>query len=397
MSQAGYLHQTATGWVVVLRVAGERFKYGPREDARLRGTRKQAEEWAARKNTELHDAARRKAAGLRAEVRFSELVADYQEQELPGLAPGTRRTYTGCLEVMRRYFDQRGNPKLEDIHAQQIKQYLSWRRANRQPHSAGDKKRRTTKAEGQRLHPRTVAKDWAILHALFRFADQMEYREGNPVARVPAPKADPHAPVLLTDSQYEALLRECERYPMLWLYVLTLGETAMRGPSEARWIRWEDVDLAGGFIAIVSGRDGHRTKTGKSRFCPMTARLHEAMREHFARYRLAARSPWIFFHVADGSHHRAGAQIADDSFRGALMSAAARANLPPDWRPHDLRHGKITGWLAGGNSPVLVKEAVGHSDLRTTMRYTHLVKTDLRALVEPKAAPPAAQGDARGA
>jgi integrase len=32
---------------------------------------------------------------------------------------------------------------------------------------------------------------------------------------------------------------------------------------------------------------------------------------------------------------------------------------------------------------VLVKEALGHADLRTTMGYTHLAKEHLRALVAP--------------
>ena len=49
--------------------------------------------------------------------------------------------------------------------------------------------------------------------------------------------------------------------------------------------------------------------------------------------------------------------------------------------PHDLRHRRITKWLAEGKSAVLVKEAVGHADLRTTMGYTHLAKEHLRSLV----------------
>jgi site-specific recombinase XerD len=50
---------------------------------------------------------------------------------------------------------------------------------------------------------------------------------------------------------------------------------------------------------------------------------------------------------------------------------------------HDLRHRRATAWLAEGRSPVLVKEALGHADLRTTMGYTHLAKEHLRALVAP--------------
>lgn len=32
-----------------------------------------------------------------------------------------------------------------------------------------------------------------------------------------------------------------------------------------------------------------------------------------------------------------------------------------DFRPHDLRHRRVTTWLAGEKNPVHVKEAMGHS------------------------------------
>jgi site-specific recombinase XerD len=70
--------------------------------------------------------------------------------------------------------------------------------------------------------------------------------------------------------------------------------------------------------------------------------------------------------------------------RVALYAAAKRAKLPADFRPHDLRHRRVTTWIAEGQNPVHVKEAMGHSDLRVTMGYTHLAKEHLRALVEDR-------------
>ena len=66
----------------------------------------------------------------------------------------------------------------------------------------------------------------------------------------------------------------------------------------------------------------------------------------------------------------------------AIKSAAKRAELPEHFRIHDLRHRRVTKWLAEGKGAVLVKEAVGHSSLSTTLGYTHLVKEHLRPLVE---------------
>jgi site-specific recombinase XerD len=116
----------------------------------------------------------------------------------------------------------------------------------------------------------------------------------------------------------------------------------------------------------------------------MTPRLHAAMRDHFARFRFARyrgkRTAWVFHH--DHDHHKciAGERIKN-LFHG-YKAAAERAKLNKALRQHDLRHRRVTTWLAAGKSAPLVQRAMGHSDLRTTMGYAHLNPEDLRPLVE---------------
>jgi site-specific recombinase XerD len=45
----------------------------------------------------------------------------------------------------------------------------------------------------------------------------------------------------------------------------------------------------------------------------------------------------------------------------------------------------VTKWLAEGRSAVLVRDAMGHADLETTMNYTHLAREHLTALVDAPA------------
>lgn len=256
--------------------------------------------------------------------------------------------------------------------------YLTWRRNQRR---AGKHR----KPSSEPVSNRTLQKDRAVLHRLFDFADRLELRDGNPVARVEQPNADPRTPVLLSDEQYEKLLKACEPKPQLSLYALALalGETGGRCISEILHLKWEYVDLAGGFIEIRAGEDGHRSKSGKSRFVPMTARLQAAMKAHAARCRFAQYhgkpSPWVFHHERDRRGCVAGERVK--SMRHAFDSAAAAAGIPDAFHRHDLRHRRATSWLAAGANPVHVKEALGHSDLRTTMGYTHLSKEHLRSLV----------------
>jgi integrase/recombinase XerC len=222
-------------------------------------------------------------------------------------------------------------------------------------------------------------------------------RAGNPVSRVTAPKAEKRTPVILDADQYAGLLEACQDRPMLSLYVTTLGEAGVRCDSEALHLRWEDVDLEEGFLWIASGRDGHRTKSGKGRWVPMTPKLRQAMREHFARFRFATyngqRTPWVFHHTTTRRRADAGQRIG--VLRRAFEGAVGRAKLPADIHQHDLRHRRVTTWLAAGGDAVKVKEAMGHADLRTTMDYTHLVRDNLRSLVEEVRASPV--GIERGA
>lgn len=374
----GHLTRRGNGWRYIVRVNGTRHTFGPRSEPVLRlfKTRNEVEEWAWAKLDELKEAAKREAEDRPETIRFSELIERFREQELPTLAPGTQDAYEDTLKPIEEFFvEGEGDPTVDRIRRRDIKGYLSWRRVNRR----GGK-------SGKPLSNRTLNKDRAVLHRIFRWADEdLEVREGNPVARVNALKVDGHDPTILSDEEYDRLLAECRKSgPMLGLYALVLGETGVRAYSEALWLRWEDVDLDGGFLKVASGRDGHRTKSGKARWVLMTRRLRDAMREHFARFRLVTyegeRSPWIFHHRRRRRGAAAGERVKD--YRTSFDTAAERAKLPDGFRRHDLRHRRVTTWLGEGKSPALVQEAMGHSDPRVTAAYTHLSREHLLDLVE---------------
>jgi len=214
------------------------------------------------------------------------------------------------------------------------------------------------------LSARTIQRDHAILHAIFPLAERREYRPGNPVRLAKSPKADAHNPVILTADQYEALLRECERNPMLALYALVLGEAGLRCESEALWLQWPD--MKDGFLEIVSGRNEHRTKSGKSRRVPLSPRLAAALRSHAAQFRLGG-GPWIFSH----GHGEKAAGNRIQKMRASFRAAAMRAGLPTGFHAHDLRHRAITLLVEAGVSPTDVQAFAGHADIAMTMGYFH--------------------------
>ena len=191
-----------------------------------------------------------------------------------------------------------------------------------------------------------------MLHGAFSFAETLEVVQGNPVAKVPRPKGDSREPLILNSDQYEALLHACEGRPMLSTYVLVLGETGVRCNSEGLWLRWQDIDFERGFLTVESVRKGRRTKSGKSRKVPMTARLRDALQDHAAAFRMfmyaEERTPWVFHHTLTQRGAVAGERL--QSFHRAFANAVKRAELSTDLRQHDLRHRRVTTWLAAGRA-----------------------------------------------
>ncbi len=231
---------------------------------------KEAERVARSEFAKLSKQADRELQGLPGRVTLSALFDQFEREKLPGLSDGTKRSYGDSLKPLRTYFvDERGNPKVDEIRAGDIEAYMTWRRSHR--------------VGGGTVSNRTIAKDRAVLHAIFQMAEVQEYRDGNPVGRTKGPKYDGRDPVLLSEEEYEKLLEACGDRDILGLYVLALGETGGRcvrarycGPCGTTW-----TSRKGSCGSPVDGTDtapraervgGPRCHHGSVRQCGTTSR-----------------------------------------------------------------------------------------------------------------------------
>jgi len=228
------------------------------------------------------------------------------------------------------FVKQLGNPPISTIKPKHVKAFAKWRRKHPKP-----------------VSQRTVQKDVVVLSRVFSYALDEEWVEENPVGSVKLRniigKVPKRQPVILNQKpEFESLIKACAD-EQTRTYIELLAESGLRAESEALWLHRDDVDLDAGFLEVVSGRNGHSTKSGKSRFVPITDHLRPKLVEHLGR-KGRPLSPWLFCHEVTRRHHSAGERIT--SLRRAVKAAARIAGLPKEWHVHDLRHRRVTTLVA---------------------------------------------------
>jgi integrase/recombinase XerD len=190
-------------------------------------------------------------------------------------------------------------------------------------------------------------------------------REDNPAAAVVLPRRPRKLPRALSPSETERLIDAAIGSAPRALRDRALVELlygAGLRVSEAVGVEKGGVDLELRVVRVLG-------KGGKERLVPLGRPAAEAVRRYLAlgrphldrRYR-----PELFLNARGGPLTRAGAFLI-------LRRLAEKAGLEPERvHPHLLRHSFATHLLEGGADLRSVQEMLGHADLATTERYTHV-------------------------
>jgi integrase len=134
--------------------------------------------------------------------------------------------------------------------------------------------------------------------------------------------------------------------------VTVAHETGLRR-GELLTLTWENsIDLSRGVIRL------EMTKNGKRREVPMRQIVYD-----------------IFAAMPEP---REGRVWSRSTVRKGWRRAVQRAALV-DFHFHDLRHSFSSWWVMRGGSLQALKEVLGHTDLKMTLRYAHLAPDHLRS------------------
>ncbi|WP_370538444.1 integron integrase [Ideonella sp.] len=207
-------------------------------------------------------------------------------------------------------------------------------------------------------------------------------------------KTSRHLPVVLTSRETSALLQEMSG--TMGLIASLLYGTGMRLLEGLR-LRVKDVEFERREIIVRDGKGGKDRVTvlPENLMLPLRDQMARARQQHerdladglgavwmpdalAVKYPGAARSwgwQWVFPAASISTDPRSGERrrhhLMEQSVQKAVKLAAQRAGIDKPCTPHVLRHSFATHLLQAGYDIRTVQELLGHSDVRTTMIYTH--------------------------
>jgi integrase/recombinase XerD len=221
----------------------------------------------------------------------------------------------------------------------------------------------TMRAEGRA--PSTIARRLAAVRAYLRHLTLIGCKMDNPAAGIAGPRRPRTVPRTLSPSEAERLIDAAAGTSPRALRDRALVELlygAGLRVSEAVGLRKASVDLENRVVRVLG-------KGSKERLVPLGRPGAEALRRYMAlgRPHLDRRHrPDLFLNARGGALTRAGVFLV-------LRKLADRAGLEPGRvHPHLLRHSFATHLLEGGADLRSVQEMLGHADVSTTERYTHV-------------------------
>ncbi|WP_018250401.1 tyrosine-type recombinase/integrase [Orenia marismortui] len=135
--------------------------------------------------------------------------------------------------------------------------------------------------------------------------------------------------------------------------------------SEMLNLKWKDINLLTGKLKVVEGKGNKdRILWVNDHALNMLKNLKERQVEEIGRVELVFTT-------------RKGTQLNPRDIRQMVSIYSKKAGIEKKISPHSFRHTFASDLLRVNNNIRKVQKALGHTDLSTTMIYTHIVDKEL--------------------
>lgn len=269
-------------------------------------------------------------------------------------------SYKAYMIPLKEYF---AGKYLFEISKESVDNYVSWRLKQ---YNKNIKKAITPK---KLISKSSVIKEQAALRSMFDYAveEKIISRSQNAPKEVPfLPK--PEARIRhLEINEIQPLIDKCSSKPLLGhlkVAALLALNTGMRFGEIAK-LTWDKINLKENIITVTE------TKNNESREVPMTNELAQALtswrdKPEGKRY-MQTNEVYVFYNKKSKKHM--------NNIRNSWAKALKECGIT-NYHFHDNRRTVGTQLHKQGASPILIKEYLGHKDLRSTEIYVKISTSD---------------------
>jgi len=211
--------------------------------------------------------------------------------------------------------------------------------------------------------PSSIARKLAALRSFFKYLTRRQGLSHDPAASVSAPKQPKKIPTFLGVDEMLHLLNSIDATSCLGLrdraIVELLYSSGLR-VGELVGLSMSDIDLEGQVMRVLG-------KGSKERLVPFGKVALEALKNY-----LVARQAHVSSEETAIFLNKFGKRLTARSVERLLEKLRVRAGLVVKVTPHTLRHSFATHMLDGGADLRSIQELLGHANLSTTQKYTHI-------------------------
>jgi integrase/recombinase XerD len=258
---------------------------------------------------------------------------------LRNYARRTITTYVAAVARFARYFqqspDQLHAPHVRQYQLHLLQQHASWSRFNQ-----------------------TVA--------ALRFLYAVTLQRPDLVTMIPYGKKPKTIPAVLSRDEVRRLLQAVTE-PRYRLLLQTAYAAGLR-VSEVVALQVGDIDSQRMLLHIRVAK-GH-----KDRLVPLSAFLLQQLRDYWRRYRPQR---WLF------PGQTPDAPLSIGQVQRLCRQAVRAAGITKKASMHTLRHSYATHLLESGTDLATLQKLLGHNQLSTTLRYTHIQEPHLQQIRSP--------------
>jgi len=304
----------------------------------------------------------------------------------------TEPTKTTLGEYLDEWLETAATPRVRprtlDGYKYLVKKYIKPELGSLRLHKVSplDIQKLYTSLLAKKLSPKTVRHVHGVLRSALNQAVKWRLLAINPALAVDLPKQKKKEMKAFSVEEAGKFLQHAVNDR--WGIVFSLALTSGMRPGEYLGLKWQDVDLEKGVVAVRrtivahpkgGGWDFAEPKTSQSeRSIPLPPSVTKALVEHKkkqAAERLKA-GPKYAGHDLVFATEKGEPLNQPNLVNRHLKPILVAAKLSESFRLYDLRHSCATLLLAQGEHPKVVSERLGHASVTLTLdTYSHVLPT----------------------